>query len=181
MELKDIWEAYQHQLKAFLHSRINNPVDVDDVLQEVLLKTHQNLHTIQNSGSIKAWLFQVTHRTVIDYYRRQSKAPQTIAEEPSQDVASPDVMQALSPCVAPFIKGLPEESATLLQAVELEGISQKQLAADMGLSYSTLKSRVQKGRAQLRELFEACCNLSHDATGRVTDYEPKSGCCDNCE
>ncbi len=42
----------------------------------------------------------------------------------------------------------------------------------VGISVSGMKSRVQRGRAQLRPLFEDCCLIAVDARGKVTGYEP---------
>jgi len=37
-----------------------------------------------------------------------------------------------------------------------------------------MKSRVQRGRAKLREAFDDCCHIALDARGRVIDYVPRS-------
>ena len=45
-----------------------------------------------------------------------------------------------------------------------------------GISGSTMKSRVQRARAQLRDAVAACCAVHTDRTGRVHDYETPAGC-----
>ena len=80
----------------------------------------------------------------------------------------------------PFIDALPSETASLLKAIDIEGRSQKEYAAELGISYSTLKSRVQRGRLKLRELFEQCCHMDLDRQGRVIEYRTRTGQCDNC-
>lgn len=82
--------------------------------------------------------------------------------------------------MAPFISALPPAKARLLTVVDLEGQSQKDYAAQNGISYSTLKSRVQSARDDLRGLFDDCCNLTLDARGSVAEVQPKSGRCKNC-
>jgi len=62
----------------------------------------------------------------------------------------------------------------------LNNVKQKDYAAANGLSYSTLKSRVQKGRSQLRDLFEDCCHLSLDKHGNIIEYQPKGDSCGKC-
>lgn len=44
MNAEAIWQEYQMSLKAFLHKNVANPDDVDDLLQDILLKSYQNLH-----------------------------------------------------------------------------------------------------------------------------------------
>jgi len=67
-------------------------------------------------------------------------------------------------CIEPFIQGLPDKYANLLRSIELNGQSQKEYAEQNNLSYSTLKSRVQKSRHELKKLFEQCCAIQLDST-----------------
>ncbi|MBA3396016.1 MAG: hypothetical protein H0T89_25520 [Deltaproteobacteria bacterium] len=51
----------------------------------------------------------------------------------------------------------------------------------VGISVSGMKSRVQRGRAQLRELFERCCEIAVDARGKPTDFALRGQPpCDTC-
>jgi RNA polymerase sigma-70 factor, ECF subfamily len=85
--------------------------------------------------------------------------------------------------VAPFVAMLPSPYREALMLTELEGLTQKQAADMIGISLSGMKSRVQRGRQQLRKALEDCCHIALDARGRVVSYEPRpdgrlpSGCC----
>ena len=48
------------------------------------------------------------------------------------------------------------------------------------LSLSGMKSRVQRGRDQLRRMFEQCCDIALDARGKVTDFTPRGHTCRGC-
>lgn len=48
------------------------------------------------------------------------------------------------------------------------------------MSVSGMKSRVQRGRARLRELVLDCCSVSQDVRGRVQEFAPKGDDCDGC-
>ncbi|MGO1119866.1 RNA polymerase sigma factor SigZ [Rhodovibrionaceae bacterium A322] len=189
MNSRQIWNDYQASLKAFLHARLSNPADVEDLLQDILIKSHQNLGTLAKEGSLKSWLFQIANRTLIDHYRQQGKARDLQPEDlwygdgsESQTPPGPggedSVQQDLARCLLPFIRQLPPAQAEALRAVELEGKSQKAYAAEQGISYSTLKSRIQAGRKVLRGQYESCCRFSISARGDLLDYQQKqaSGC-----
>ena len=75
--------------------------------------------------------------------------------------------------VAPFIALLPSPYREALTLTELEGITQREAAAMVGISVSGMKSRVQRGRRELRALFEACCNIALDGRGRIISCEPR--------
>lgn len=171
LQLEQVWKDYQQALKTFLHSKVNNSADVDDLLQEILIKTYQSLNTVQDADSVKAWLFQLANRTIIDFYRKRARQ-QRDHELDAQD---------LSKCIEPFIQALPEQNASLLFAIDIKGQSQKALAQQQNIRYSTMKSRVQKSRNELKKLFEECCHLSLDSHGNVIDCDSKSGNgCEKC-
>jgi len=180
MILEDIWQEYSTSLRKFLYSRVSNDEDVEDLLQEVLIKTHQNLDTVVSSEKIKPWLFQLTNNTIIDFYRKKGRAKDVSAADlwyAEDDVV---VERELAQCIEPFIRVLPKKSADLLLAIDIEGQSQKEYAAKAGVSYSTLKSQVQRSRAKLRTLFDDCCSLALDKHGNVVEFTTKSGGCDSC-
>ncbi|MCY9827322.1 RNA polymerase sigma factor SigZ [Vibrio chagasii] len=186
LNLEQVWAEYQQTLKAFLHSKVSNSADVDDLLQEILIKTFQNLHKVQDASSVKSWLFQLANNTIIDFYRKHARQ-QRDSKIDADDLWFADLdhneefKQNLSLCIEPFIQALPEQSAALLLAVDIKGQSQKEIAEAQNISYSTVKSRVQKSRGDLKNLFEQCCNLSLDKQGNVIDCDlkPESGC-SNC-
>ena len=180
MNLEDIWSSYRSSLKAFLHSKISNPSDVDDLLQEILIKTHNSLNNITKEDRVKSWLFQTANRTIIDFYRKKGRFNELGVEDLWYNLREYDVKTDLYRCIEPFLKAMPEEAANLLRLVDLEGKSQKNYAQELGVSYSTLKSRVQKARAELKALFEDCCRYSLDKDGNIIDFKQKSGNCKKC-
>ena len=180
MNFEKIWLDYQASLKAFLHSRISNRDDVDDLLQNIMIKIYEKRHSVKSESSLKSWLFQVANNTIIGHYRKKQKEEGIKASDLWQEEAQTDSVLNLADCIHPFILALPSQSAKLLTEIDINGQSQKEYAASLGLSYSTLKSRVQKARNQLRILFEDCCYLYLDANGSIIDYEPKSDNCNNC-
>jgi len=122
----------------------------------------------------------VANNAIIDFYRKRARARDIDASDLWYSVDDASIEEELSQCVEPFIKALPEDTAQLITAIDLEGQSQKEYAAEHGISYSTLKSRVQKGRTQLRALFDNCCQFKLDKSGNLIDYDPKSRDCGDC-
>jgi len=173
MKIEDIWLEYRGALKRFLHAKVSNEADVEDLLQDILIKTYNNLNAVKTQKSVKSWLFQIANNTIIDYYRKKGRAQTAINEELWPLEASQEVNIDLSNCISPFINALPEEHASLLTAIDLNNQSQKQYAEQLGVSYSTLKSRVQKSRNLLKQVFDDCCHFKIDKIGNVYDYDVK--------
>ncbi|MBL4796594.1 MAG: RNA polymerase sigma factor SigZ [Oleispira sp.] len=178
MNLEKIWAEYRASLKAFLHSKVSNAADVDDLLQDILLKTYQNLSKVRENESIKSWLFQIANHSIIDFYRRNKTFSELNQEEAVSETVwlkaqERNIKQELSACIEPFIHALDESDAELLITIDINGESQRQYAENLGISYSTLKSRVQKARAQLRSLFDNCCKMELDTQGNLMEYQPQ--------
>ncbi|ELR66883.1 RNA polymerase sigma factor SigZ [Photobacterium marinum] len=180
MNIEFVWKEYQAAIRAFLHSRVSDADDVDDLLQDILIKTYQNLHAIKEQDSIKSWLFQVSSNAIIDFYRDKAKTRGLSSDDLWYEQKDSDIKDALSPCLLPFIQALPADVSELISAIDVHGLSQKEYAEKQGISYSTLKSRVQKGRMLLRKSFEDCCHLSLDQHGNVIDCDLKSNSCNKC-
>ena len=135
-------------LKPFFILRYLIRPDVDDLLQEILIKTQNNISNINSKESVKPWLFKITNNTVIDFYRKRARQRDLTAEDLWYDEADLNLQQSLVRCVEPFINALPVEDGDLLKSFDINGESQKEYAESKGISYSTLKSRVQKSRGQ---------------------------------
>jgi len=183
MNIEHIWNDYGNLLRGFLVSKVSNTEDAEDLLQEILIKTHKNMDSLKDPKKFKAWLFQIARNTLIDYYRKPSRnlsaeSLPELADNREEGAEAQEIMrQELSQCIKPFIKNLPKKYGEALEAIDLEGISQKQLAKKLGLSHSAVKSRVQRGRQKLAEFFQECCTYKVDARGNIIGYEAKSECC----
>ena len=110
-----------------------NVHDVEDLLQEILIKVHAKLPELKDKSRIKPWLFQITNRTIIDFYRKQRNRDLS-AQDLWYENSPPDVKQELSKCIAPFINALPRETAELLTVIELSEHSQSNMPSSLGLA-----------------------------------------------
>jgi RNA polymerase sigma-70 factor (ECF subfamily) len=185
------WTDLRTQLRPFVARRVDAPADVDDVLQEIFLRMQKGLAELRDEERFGPWVFRVARSAIADHRRRTLRhRPGEEGSHHEADIFSAGseenpVEQELATHVTPFVAALPSPYREALTLTELEGLTQKDAAAMLGVSLSTMKSRVQRGRVRLRELFEACCEIALDARGHVTACEPRPGrpvaCrCDHC-
>jgi RNA polymerase sigma-70 factor (ECF subfamily) len=155
---------------------VHAPADVDDVLQEIFLRIQKGLAGLRDEERFGPWVYRVARSAIADHLRRTLRNALSSDEQPeplSEDEDENMVEQELATYVTPFVAALPSPYREALTLTELEGLTQKDAAVMLGVSISTMKSRVQRGRVRLRELFEACCEIALDARGRVTACEPR--------
>jgi RNA polymerase sigma-70 factor (ECF subfamily) len=174
------WTELEDRLRPFIQKRVAREHDADDVLQEVLLRIHRGLATLEDEERFDAWMYRVARNAISDHLRSRQKHPLAgDAPEPDADPIDEDDRAAsrdLSRCISGFVAMLPSPYREAITLTELEGRTQKEAAEMLGISLSGMKSRVQRGRAKLRGLLEECCEVALDARGRVVDYEPRRRC-----
>jgi hypothetical protein len=76
-----------------------------------------------------------------------------------------------------MIETLPEKYRDALLLSEIQGLTQWETAERLSISHSAAKSRVQRGRDQLRELLLACCHVEFDRSGRVVEWKARRSAC----
>jgi len=178
---EDIWNEFSRRLRAFILSRVSDPDDADDILQDVFVKLHTRIDTLRDEDRLAAWLYQIARNTIADYYRARGQTiamPDTLAveDEPFESDAPGRIAASLKTMVA----GLPDRYREAVTLSELEGLPQHEVARRLGLSLSGAKSRVQRGRGMLREALLDCCHFEFDQGGRMIDYTPRPDCCRHC-
>jgi RNA polymerase sigma-70 factor, ECF subfamily len=182
----DPLDAVRARLHAFLARRVESPEVADDLTQDVLLRLLQHRDTAVENPT--AWLYRVARNVLIDHYRTRagqwrltSGDPATataLAEEPFAD--DPQAAQReLAGCLRSLVDQLAEPYRSAVTAVDLDGQTQTDVARRLGLSVSGMKSRVQRGRRQLRELLTECCRVHTSPTGGISDFEPGADCEDD--
>lgn len=170
-----VWREFHDRLRAFVSRRVPQPADVEDILQEVFMRIHRAIDSIQQRDRLPAWVFQITRNTIIDHYRSGAHHPETAPEEidtpaPVKDNDDLQGLAELSTCMEPMIAALPEAYRDAIRSTELDGLTQGEAARRAGLGLSGMKSRVQRARRQLKSMLEECCRIEVDRRGGIVDY-----------
>jgi len=180
----DVWNQFSGQLHNFIRKRVSDPRDADDILQDVFVKLHTRIETLRDEDRVASWVYQIARNALIDHYRvRDRKVDLSLAEmlpvedEPEQNDAELHIAHYL----ADLIDELPEKYREAVQLSEIKGFTQKETAEKLGLSLSGAKSRVQRGRAMLRQMLLECCHFEFDRRGTLIDYRPNPQCCVQCQ
>ena len=178
------WQPFLDGLAAFVRRRVPER-DAEDVAQEVLVRLHQNAHTLQDETRAEAWVYGVARHTIADYYRARERDPVAGAAEPPDEVADPepvrrkgfgsfegshDVHDEVLSWLRPMAEELPEPYRQALLAADFDKTPQRELADRLGISFSGAKSRVQRARGMLGERLRECCEIELGDDGRVSDF-----------
>ena len=177
-DTRSAYAEFEGRLRPFIAGRVP-AADVDDVVQDVRLRVQRSLSGLRDDQSFVPWLYQVARSAIAESHRQRSRQPAPLPEdqlevEQPQEETGPTALEAeLASYLLPLIARLPSPYREALTLIELEGMTQQAAADAFGISLSGMKSRVQRGRAKLRELLEACCRVAVDARGTVIECVPK--------
>lgn len=177
------WTETLDRLRAYVASRIGDSEAAADITQDVLVRSIAS-GALEHVENPTAWLYRSAHNAVIDHYRTRRVHESLAASEDrlpvvSEDDARPnEATRDLARCLQPLVHGLSPLYRDALTRVDLDGQTQQQAADQLGISLSGMKSRVQRGRRQLKQLLTRCCVVGLDHTGAVTNYRRNPDACE---
>jgi len=191
------WEELHGDLRAFISRRVRNPADVDDLVQRVLLQIVKGLTSLRDAERLHAWVYRTARNVIVDYYRSPTlrrevasgdREDLAAANAESEAISQDDeraVLRELAACMTPMIRQLPPAYREAVTLADLEGVNQADAAARVGVSISAMKSRIQRGRQQLKAVLEDCCRVQLDRRGTIVAYDPRKpdfcGPCGSCD
>ncbi len=156
--LDEVWRNHHAGVRRFVRRRVSDHHDAEDIVQDVFVRAQESLHQLQSADRLAAWLSRIAANRIVDHYR--SRRPiEELPEDLAAQEAEEDPVATLAPCLPDMIERLPETYRDAVRLSEIEGIAQHVVAQRLDLSVSGAKSRVQRGRALLRQLVEKCCRV----------------------
>ena len=192
---EELWQLVHDGLHAFIAKRVTDHGHVEDILQDVFVRVHRQIDSVNDPDRIVSWVYQITRNAIIDHYRkpgRQREVPaglssklEVLHESPAisemiHDGDAAEPRAELACCLRPMIEQLSQDYRDAITLVQIEGLTQHAAAKQMGISLSGMKSRVQRGRKQLKQMLEDCCLIELDRRGGVVDHNTRAAICDCC-
>ena len=167
MKTEAIWSNFGNKLLGFIKARVSNTENAEDILQDVFVKIHQKSEQLKDETKLASWIYQITRNAIIDFYRKK-KIPLSEIEavEMNEEIEVKSNPQFIK-CLMPFIDELPAKYKDALIKTVYGEMSQKEYAKEINLSYSGVKSRVQRARQMVKESFVNCCSIKTDNYGNV--------------
>jgi RNA polymerase sigma-70 factor, ECF subfamily len=143
-----------------------NPDDANDLLQETVLRAYRFFHQFESGTNCRAWMLTILFNNFRNGYRKSSREqPSATAEEFERKVegeslrvdpagSNPEAMlsgQAMEGEVETALADLPAEFRDAILLVDVEELSYQEVSGVLNIPIGTVKSRVSRGRAILRE------------------------------
>ena len=82
-----VWQQLHDSLRGFVAKRVANEAEVDDVLQEILLRMHRRIDTLKDPRRVIPWVYQIARHAIIDHYRAPERRSQPLSQTPLSTLA----------------------------------------------------------------------------------------------
>jgi RNA polymerase sigma factor (sigma-70 family) len=170
LRISEIVKREQARLRIFIRRRVADPIDAEDILQDVFQRLVEANRLLMPIDHVTGWLFHVARNRITDLFRK--KTPERFSDivsrgedgelTPLEDLlpsadAGPDalyVRQLLLDELELALDELPQDQREVFVAHELEGRSFKEIAAETGVNVNTLLSRKHYAVARLRQRLQ---------------------------
>ena len=141
----------------------------DDLVQNCLIRAIAKQHLWQYGTNLRAWLFTLLHNQHVNDVRRSVREGKSVAleEAPQLTVQSNAIATLQLRDLEIAIGKLLQEQRQVILLIGLEGMSYDEAAAILGVPIGTVRSRLSRGRDQLRRLMGMEEKLSDSVRPRV--------------
>ena len=153
------------QLYAAAMRMTRNPADAEDLVQETFLKAFAAFHQFEDGTNLKAWLFRILRNAFLDRRRRERKSPVDFREASDEAADGSQEVWLRGDLELDRLRGLIvsdieaalarlSDDARSVVLLDLEGFTETEIAKVMDTAVGTVKSRLARARAVLREALQ---------------------------
>lgn len=159
--LDELYNYYYPRLYAFAKRFLKVEDDINDILQDVFIKLWENRKNIKNVETFNAWIFTITKNTVVSYFREKIKL--TEFESRVREMATTEgyltdstaEYEDIKEKVGQLIEKLPEKRKQIFKLSREQGLSNNEIATEMGISVKTVEDHMMHAIRFLKDNLKA--------------------------
>ena len=155
---------YQSAVFAVVLRTVRNRATAEDITQDTFISAFRKISTYRG-GIFRAWLFRIAKNASLDHLRRMARRPEISIDEDivyfsetiKDDSADPlaDALNAeLARLIEHCLGGLSDDHRFAMVMVDVEGHQYDEAAESIGVSIGTVKSRLNRARARMRDCVQ---------------------------
>lgn len=155
LTFEELVERFSEPLFRFAMSLTRTPMDAEDLVQQTFLTWAEKGHQLLDPAKVKSWLFTTLHRAHLGGQRRVVRFPHVEIEEAEVElpVIELDLVERLDGASLVELLGQVDEPYQAAVALfYLEDCSYPEIAETLEIPLGTVKSRIARGIAQLKQL-----------------------------
>ena len=151
--------ANHREFLAFVQKRVGNAAIAEEILQDAFVRSIEKLDTVRETAV--GWFYRVLRNAITDHHRRAGsteRRDEAYAREEQLGAEHDEELHRVAcKCVAQLADTLKPEYATALRRVEIDGLSVKDYADEVGISANNAGVRIFRAREALRKQVGRAC------------------------
>jgi RNA polymerase sigma-70 factor, ECF subfamily len=144
----ELVRAYEHRVSSVLYRLLDDRRDVEEATQDVFVQVWRNLRRFRGHAQLFTWLYRIAVNEALMRRRRKRPAAQELDEGLA---AAPDPELRLRDRLVQALSALPFEYRAAVVLRDVEGLTNVEVAEALGISVAAAKSRIHRGRMQIRD------------------------------
>lgn len=157
------------RLRRYAAALTRDTERAEDLLQDTVERAYRKWHLWQPESNLRAWLFSIMHNVYMNQVAREAKRPTSVPLDEVLEVstaANNEAQMATRDLLAALAK-LSHEQREVVLLVCLEDMKYEEVAYVLRIPIGTVRSRLARGREQLRRLMEGLPNKDNVAAFKV--------------
>jgi RNA polymerase sigma-70 factor (ECF subfamily) len=144
----EIVRTYERRIASVLYRLLDDRRDVEEATQDVFVQAWRNLRRFRGHAHLFTWLYRIAVNEALMRRRRRQPALQDLDERLP---AAPDPEPGLRDVLLRALAALPFEYRAPVVLRDVEGLTNAEVAEALGISVAAAKSRIHRGRLQIRD------------------------------
>ena len=155
---------YQDAVFAVVLRTVRNRSTAEDITQDTFISAFRKISSYRG-GIFRAWLFRIAKNASLDYLRKVARRGESsieedivyfseIVEDDSQDPLADALNSELARLIDHCLDGLSEDHRFAMVMIDIEGYQYDEAAESIGVSIGTVKSRLNRARARMRDCVQ---------------------------
>jgi len=152
---EDLIAVMERPLLYYAASLTGNPDSALDVLQEVWIRVFRGIRKLKDPGSLRSWLYSITHGIAVDRIRKNYAQEQAekVQFEDFQEVEEPSFADEDAAAIHQALGEIGLKHREVLVLHFLEDLSLAEIATVVGCSEGTVKSRIHYAKRAMKEVL----------------------------
>lgn len=159
IKYNELYETYAPKLKTLFSKKIIDEQEVEDLVQDTMLRVFEKLDTYDSKYAMTTWLYTVAYNVLYNHYRDKSKltplvfAKELYDNEHTESFDSPEnilIAEQQQESITKTLTALTPEYLQVYQLKEIEGKSLNEIATQLSIPVNTVKSRLKRARDTIK-------------------------------
>jgi RNA polymerase sigma-70 factor (family 1) len=151
-----VYAKYAGKLYGFAFKYLKSSDETEELVQSVFLKVWENHKILRKESSFKSYIFTIAYNEICNFFKRRSHLQKFIGEQqnqnPSNSIETEDLIDynSIQEQVDQIINKLPARQRTIFLKSRQEGKSNKEIAAELGISSGTVDNYISESLRFIR-------------------------------